>query len=63
MLTNPHVPCDLCIGVPISHLHIYHGLKPVQHNVLNVKKALVGAFSVIVKSSPMVGLQLYTTLT
>ena len=57
MLANPSVPW------PLSHFHItstYCGLTPVKHSILNVKalvgafnqeKALVGAFSVIVKSS------------
>ena len=55
MLTNPPVPYDFCVGVPISRL-LTVGSTPVQHSVLNVKalvgafnqkKALVGAFSVI----------------
>ena len=58
MLTNLPVPYDFCIGVPISRL-LTVGSTPVQHSVLNVKaviatfnqeKALVGAFSVIVKT-------------
>merc|ERR1711994_255922 len=58
MLTNPPVPYDFCVGVPISHL-LTVGSTPVQHSVLNVKalvgafnqeKALIGAFSVIVKT-------------
>ena len=55
MLTNPPVPYDFCVGVPISRL-LTVGSTPVKHSVLNVKalvgafnqeKALVGAFSVI----------------
>ena len=38
--------CDLCPTIVSS----YRGLTPVYHSVLNVK-VLVGAFSVIVKSS------------
>ena len=41
MLTNPTIPYDLCVGVPISH-----GLKPTSNSVyivLNVK-VLVDAF-------------------
>ena len=58
MLTNPPVPYDFCIGVPISRL-LTMGSMPIKHSVLNVKalvgafnqeKALVGAFSVIVKT-------------
>ena len=56
MLTNPPIPYDLCVGVPISRLR---GLMPIYHSVLNMKalvgafnqeKALVGALSVIVKT-------------
>ena len=59
MLTKPPVPYDFCVGVPISRL-LTVGSTPVYHSVLNVKalvgvfnqeKALVGAFSVIVKFS------------
>ena len=58
MLTNLLVPYDLCIDIPISCL-LTVGSMPVKHSVLNVKalvgafnqeKALVGAFSVIVKT-------------
>ena len=55
---NLPVPCDNCIEDPISRL-LTVGSTPVSHSVLNVKalvgafnqeKALVGAFSVIVKT-------------
>ena len=64
MLTSPPVPCDFCVGVPISCL-LTLGSMPVEHSVLtlnsvlnvkalvgafNQEKALVGAFSVIVKT-------------
>ena len=58
MLTNPPVPYDFCVGVPISRL-LTVGSTPIKHSVLNVKalvcafnqeKALVGAFSVIMKT-------------
>ena len=57
MLTKPPVPYDFCVGVPISRL-LTVGSTLIKHSVLNVKalvgtfnqeKALVGAFSVIVK--------------
>ena len=62
MLTNLPVPYDLCVRVPISCLlTMFRRLFSLVVNiVLNVKalvgafnqeKALVGAFSVIVKSS------------
>ena len=57
MLTNPPIPYDLCVGVPILHHQLTVGLH--LNSVLNVKalvgavnqeKALVvGAFSVIPK--------------
>ena len=43
MLTNPPVPDDFCVGVPISHL-LTVGSTPVQHSVLNVK-VLEGALN------------------
>ena len=58
MLTNPPVPYDFCVGIPISCL-LTVGSTPVQHSVLNMEavvaafnqeKALVGAFSMIVKT-------------
>ena len=68
MLTNPPVPYDFCIGVPISRLlTVGVGSSPVQHSVLNVKaqvgafnqeKALVGAFSVIVQLHRLIDLRL-----
>ena len=63
MLTNPSVPKDLCVCVPISHLltmgsmSILHSLN--SNSVFNAKvvvaafnqeKALVGAYSMIVKT-------------
>ena len=58
MLTKPPVPYDFCVGDPISSLLTW-GSTPVQHSILNVKaldstfnqeRALVDAFSVIVKT-------------
>merc|ERR1712079_758813 len=58
MLTNLPVPYDFCVGDPISR-PLTVGSTPVYNSVLNVKtlvgafnqeKALVGAFSVIVKT-------------
>merc|ERR1711949_84386 len=58
MLTNLPVPYDNCVGVSISH-QLTVGSTSVYNSVLNVKalvgafnqeKALVGAFSVIVKT-------------
>ena len=63
MLTNPPVPYDFCAGVPISCL-LTVGSMPILHSVLNVKvlvgafnqeKALVGAFSVIMKTDGSFG--------
>ena len=64
MLTNLPVPYDLYVGVRISRLFTMHGVNAhlayCLNSVLNVKavvgafkpeKALVGAFSMIVKSS------------
>ena len=56
MLTNPPVPYDFCVGVPISRL-LTVGSTLIKHSVLNVKalvgtfnqESLVGAFSVIVQ--------------
>ena len=64
MLTKLPVPYDFCVDIPISRL-LTVGSTPVQHSVLinsvlnvkvlvgtfNLEEALVGAFSVIVKSS------------
>ena len=43
MLTNPPVPYDLCVGVPISRLLTVRSMS-VSCSVLNVK-AIVGAFN------------------
>ena len=61
MLSKLPVPYDLCIGVPISCLCTFHWLTPTCNNQMwksyigafNQEKALVGGFSVIVKSSRM----------
>ena len=56
MLTNLPIPYDFCISVPISCLltvgsmSIFLNVKTLV-DAFNHEKALVGAFSVIVKSS------------
>ena len=64
MLTQPPVPYDFCVCIPISRL-LTVGSTPVQHSVLNVKAvvALVGAFSVIVQLHRLIDLRHYSTLT
>ena len=61
MLTNPPIPYDLCVNNPISRLltpwvnaRIVHCLNRVLNvkalvGAFNQEKALVGAFSVIIK--------------
>ena len=61
MLTNLPVPCDLCVRHP-NFISTYRGLTPVYYSLnsffnvktlvgtFNQEKALVGAFSVIVKT-------------
>ena len=56
MLTNPPVPYDLCVGVPWVNARLAECLNSVLNvkalvGAFNQEKALVGAFSVIVKSS------------
>ena len=69
MLTKP-VPYDLCVGDPISCWETV-GSTPIYHSVLNVKtvvaafnqeKALVGAFSVIVKTKCKTDGALHSTI-
>ena len=49
---------DNCVSIPFSHLLTVLNVK-VLVGAFNQKKALEGAFSVIVKTSPMVRLKLY----
>ena len=65
-MNNPPVPYDLCVRVPISCLlTMFRCLFSIVVNiVLNVKALLASAFNqekalVVVKTSPMVCLQLY----
>ena len=51
MLTTPPVPYDLCVGIPISRLLPWVSVCLALVGAFNQEKALVGAFSVIVKSS------------
>ena len=49
MLTNPPVPFDFCVADPISRWETVLNVKALV-GAFNQEKALVGAFSIIVKT-------------